>query len=200
PESVTSDQIKRLASAGVVVSLGHSDCGFDTARAAFAAGAQCVTHLFNAMRQLGSRDPGLVGAALTTPGVRAGLIADGIHVHPAAMQTALTANPDIFLVTDAMATLGSDITQFTLNGRRISRSDGRLTLDDRTLAGADLDLPGALRVLVDDVGLARIRALRMVTTLPASCIRSPGPFGSLQPGKTANVIHLGADFEYLDGL
>ncbi len=80
-----------------------------------------VTHLFNAMSQLGNREPGLVGAALDAEGVRAGLIADGVHVAPEAMRVALAAKrgtDGIFLVTDAMAVAGTELDEFTLNGRR----------------------------------------------------------------------------------
>ena len=91
PENVTFDQVKHLSEHGVIVSLGHTNCSYDTAQQAIAAGATCVTHLFNAMSQMDSRAPGLVGAALGTPGVMAGLIADGIHVHPKTIQVALSA-------------------------------------------------------------------------------------------------------------
>ena len=88
------------------------------------------------------RAPGLVGTAFSNSTVKAGLIADGIHVHPASIRSAINAmSPDrLFLVTDAMATVGSDITEFQLGGRRVLRRDGRLTLEDGTLAGADLTL------------------------------------------------------------
>ena len=111
PENVTPDQVGRLAQAGVIVSLGHTDCSFDAAMAAFNAGARCVTHLFNAMSQMGNREPGLVGATLHAPAISAGLIADDIHVHKVSMRTALDAKQgpgEIFLVTDAMSTVGSD--------------------------------------------------------------------------------------------
>ena len=115
PASATPEQIAALAAAGAVVSLGHSDAGAAAARAAFAAGARMVTHLFNAMSQLGNREPGLVGAALDAEGVQAGLIADGIHVAPEAMRVALAAKRGadrIFLVTDAMAVAGTDLDGF----------------------------------------------------------------------------------------
>ena len=121
PESATAEQVAALARAGAVVSLGHSDTGAAGARAAFAAGARMVTHLFNAMSQLGNREPGLVGAALDDERVRAGLIADGVHVDPVAMRLALAAKrgtDGIFLVTDAMAVAGTALREFTLNGRR----------------------------------------------------------------------------------
>ncbi|MEM7378696.1 MAG: N-acetylglucosamine-6-phosphate deacetylase, partial [Pseudomonadota bacterium] len=101
PESVTTAQVEALVDAGAIVSLGHTDAGYDTCVEFMSAGARCVTHLFNAMRQLGSREPGLVGAALRTPRVSAGVIADGVHVHPLTLQTLWTAkHPEgrLFLV------------------------------------------------------------------------------------------------------
>ena len=92
PAAATPEQIARLAAAGVVVSLGHSDCTLAEAQAAIAAGARCVTHLFNAMSQLGNREPGLVGAVLDSA-IAAGLIADGIHVAPEVIRVALAARP-----------------------------------------------------------------------------------------------------------
>jgi N-acetylglucosamine-6-phosphate deacetylase len=176
PENVTNTQIKALADAGIIVSLGHSDCDYDTAMAAFDAGARCVTHLFNAMSQAQARAPGLVGAALSHPMATCGLIADGVHVHPAMIRAALAAKTgpgDIFLVTDAMATAGSDITSFQLNGREILRKDGRLTLANGTLAGADLTMPQAIRVMVEDVKEPLEKALARATTIPAGMLRSP---------------------------
>lgn len=193
PESVTNAQIAALAKAGVIVSLGHTDAGFETCRAAATAGAALATHLFNAMSQLASREPGLVGAVFATGRFDAGLIADGIHVHPAAMRAALAAKTgpgEIFLVTDAMAPAGSAITSFTLNGREIRREAGRLTLADGTLAGADLDMARALRVLRDDVGLALDRAFGMATRVPARVARLSDRAGALVPGRSADFLHL----------
>ncbi|NGM44427.1 N-acetylglucosamine-6-phosphate deacetylase [Rhodobacter sp. SGA-6-6] len=193
PESVTAAQIAALAAAGVVVSLGHSDCGLATAQAAFAAGASCVTHLFNAMSQLGNREPGLAGAALTGAPF-CGLIADGIHVAPEAMRIAMAAAPGrLFLVSDCMAPAGTVVTEFTLGTRRILRRDGRLTLEDGTLAGADLTLPQAIRTMVERVGAAPEVAFAMATSRPAACLRR-SDIGHLRPGGRADFVHLGPDF------
>ncbi len=182
PENVRDDQITQLSKAGVIVSLGHTDASFDRCMSAFDAGARCATHLFNAMSQLGSREPGLVGAALTHPEVCAGLIADAIHVHPATIRTALAAKQGpghIFLVTDAMATGGCDIQSFSLNGREIRRENGRLTLEDGTLAGADLNFGQALSVLVDQVGTSPESAIAMATSIPANLLRDDMGFGRI---------------------
>mgnify|MGYP002713038293 CR=1 FL=1 len=193
PESVTMEQISTLSRAGIVVSLGHTDCSYADARAASKAGARVATHLFNAMSQLGNREPGLVGAVLDDGGFSAGLIADAIHVHPAAMCAALAAKTgpgEIFLVTDAMAPAGTDLVVFTLNGRKIRRENGRLTLADGTLAGADLDLARALRVLRDQVALPLDRSLRMATLGPARVLGRDDRAGRLVAGRSADMIHL----------
>ena len=193
PESATSEQISDLAAAGVIVSLGHTDASLATAQAAFAAGASCVTHLFNAMSQLGNREPGMVGAALTEQ-PWSGLIADGIHVAPQAMRIAMTASPDrLFLVSDCMAPAGSAMTEFLLNGRRILRRNGRLVLEDGTLAGADLTLPQAIRTMVEQVGIPFETAFAMASSRPAACI-GRSDLGHLRPGATADFIHLDPDF------
>ncbi|AKS46634.1 N-acetylglucosamine 6-phosphate deacetylase [Octadecabacter temperatus] len=183
PENVTLTQIKAMSQAGIVVSLGHTDADTNTCHAAFDAGARCVTHLFNAMSQLGSREPGLVGATLARPEIFAGLIADGIHVHPETISIALTSKPErMFLVTDAMSTVDSKIASFTLNGREIFRSENRLTLADGTLAGADLNMPKALSVMVNDAKDAIERTVMRATSTPAQLLRDAGSLGRLGTG------------------
>ena len=179
PENVTPDQVRSLAQAGVLVSLGHTDTNYATCRKYQEAGARCVTHLFNAQSQMMGREPGVVGAALGLDGLWAGLIADGVHVHPQMMQLAFTAKAhavgEIFLVSDAMAVAGSDEQSFVLNGRRVLRHAGRLTLEDGTLAGADLDMLRGLRILVEQVGLPAQRALRAATSGPLALIGQAEP-------------------------
>lgn len=198
PEAVTVDQIAAMAAAGIVVSLGHSDCSAEQAQTAMAAGARCTTHLFNAMSQMANRSAGLVGVTLAGSGY-AGLIADGIHVDPVVMRVALAAKPDgVFLVSDCMALAGTTLTDMTLGGRRILRRDGRLTLEDGTLAGADLTLPQAVKVLVEQVGIAPERALAMATSIPASVI-GRGDLGRIRAGGPANLVHLSPDWQLRGG-
>lgn len=193
PESVPAARIARLAEAGVVVSLGHTDATLATARASADAGASFVTHLFNAMSQIGNREPGLAGAALDAGALSAGLIADGIHVDAATIGIALRAKRGpgrVFLVTDAMATIGTDMTSFTLNGRVIRRANGRLTLEDGTLAGADLDMISAVRFMRGTIGLDLAEALRMASLYPAEAAGQAHRIGRLRPGMAADVVAL----------
>ncbi|MGN6466024.1 MAG: N-acetylglucosamine-6-phosphate deacetylase [Rhizobiaceae bacterium] len=193
PETVTPQQIAALSGAGIVVSLGHSDAGYATARAAIEAGATQVTHLFNAMSQLQHREPGMVGTALSSGEISAGLIADGFHVDRHVIGIALRSKRGpgrIFLVTDAMATIGADMTEFTLNGRTIRREGGRLTLDDGTLAGADLDMISAVRFMHREIGLPVAEALRMASFYPAMAVGQEHRLGRIGQGRPASFVHL----------
>ncbi|TVS04314.1 MAG: N-acetylglucosamine-6-phosphate deacetylase [Rhodobacteraceae bacterium] len=192
PCAVTLEQIARLARAGVIVSLGHSDCPAEEAHAAHRAGARCVTHLFNAMSGLQARMPGLSGAALSS-GLRAGIIADGVHVAPECLHISLRmkALDDLFLVSDAMAVAGTDLEHFSLNRREIRRESGRLTLADGTLAGADVTLPQSLAHLVG-LGVAPERALAMASRIPADIIGAADR-GRIAPGARGDLVLLGPD-------
>lgn len=199
PESVSTVQVSELVAAGAIVSLGHTDADYKTCIEYVEAGASFATHLFNAMRQLGSREPGLVGAALSDEGLSAGVIADGVHVHPASMRLAWQAKRKpgkLFLVSDAMACAGSDISSFKLGDRTVNRADGRLTLEDGTLAGADLDFPRAIGTLVNDVGIALPEALAAATSAPARLIGLDACYGQFVPGEAVRGIRLGPDFRF----
>jgi N-acetylglucosamine-6-phosphate deacetylase len=197
-ETVPPAQIARLTAAGVRVAIGHSDASYETAMAAFNAGARGVTHLFNAMSQLGHRSPGVVGAALDSPDSWCGLIPDGLHVHPAAIANALRAKRApgrIFIVTDAMSTVGTTMTEFELNGRIIQRQGGKLTLDDGTLAGSDLDMIGAIRFMTGTVGIGLDETLRMASLYPAQFMGIDRTYGRIAPGARADFVHLTGDLD-----
>ncbi|MDQ0560693.1 N-acetylglucosamine-6-phosphate deacetylase [Rhizobium mesoamericanum] len=195
-EQVTAKQVRELSEAGVTVSIGHSDCSSEAAEARFDAGARGVTHLFNAMSQLGHRTPGLVGAAIDHPSVWCGIIADGHHVDPKALRTALRAKRGegkLFFVTDAMSLVGSEQDSFTLNGRTVRRERGdfcsKLVLSDGTLAGSDVDMASTIRYGVTYLELTLAEALRMATLYPARFLRLEDR-GDLSPGSRADLAHL----------
>lgn len=194
-ETVTPSQIKALAEAGIIVSIGHSDATSDVTSAAIHAGASMATHLFNAMSQLGNREPGVVGAVLNHP-ISAGLIADGIHVHPDTIKLALRSKVGehkVFLVTDSMSQTGTDLTSFTLNGRTITRANGALRLADGTLAGADLDMIDAVEFMHSQIDLPIEEAIRMASLYPAEAMGVEQEHGHLIPGARADFVHLSAD-------
>jgi N-acetylglucosamine-6-phosphate deacetylase len=197
PASVPLDFVGRLAKAGIVVSLGHSDASAEEARSVFNAGASAVTHLYNAMSQLSSRAPGVVGATLADPRIICGLIADGEHAHPAAYRAALAAKGarSIALVSDAMppAAGGPDI--FELQGRRMTRVGNRLVAEDGTLAGAAITMRDAVDYVVNVLKVPLADALTMATLTPARLLRVDDRIGRLKAGFRANLVHLTDDLE-----
>lgn len=197
-ETVGPEQISHLAAAGIIVSIGHSDASYVQVAAAVAAGASMATHLFNAQSQIGNREPGLVGAVLDLPGLDAGIIADGIHVHPTSLGIALRAKRgpgQIFLVSDAMSITGTDWTEFELTGRTVYRKDGALRLADGTLAGADLAMNDAIRYVHQTIGVPLDEALRMASLYPARAIHAEADRGHLKQGARADFAVLTDDLK-----
>jgi N-acetylglucosamine-6-phosphate deacetylase len=192
PECVPVEIQRRLANAGVILSAGHSEADADTANAAFANGVRGITHLFNAMPPLSARAPGLAGAALDADDVWCGIIADLQHVAPTMLRLAFMAKgaERLMLVTDAMPPTGTAETDFDLGGRRITRSGGRLTTPEGTLAGADLDMASAVRNSVLVLGLPIEAALRMASLTPATFLRLERERGRVAPGYRADLVIL----------
>ena len=200
PEQVAPAQVRRLVDGGAVVSLGHSDATYEQAMALFEAGATGITHLFNAMSPMQSRAAGMVGAALDAGSVWCGIIADGLHVAPSTLGVALRSKRPpgrLFLVTDAMPTVGSTLASFKLGERTIERQGDRLTWMDPggtpVLAGAHLDMASAVRFCVNALGLPLEEALRMASLYPAMFLRLDDRHGRLASGHVADIVHLGAD-------
>ncbi|MET0628110.1 MAG: N-acetylglucosamine-6-phosphate deacetylase [Acidimicrobiia bacterium] len=161
--------IRLLRQRGVVVSIGHTDCNAREFHAARVAGATFVTHLFNAMRPFAHRDPGPVGATLADPEVVAGLIADGVHVDPVAVEMAFrTLGPErLVLVSDAVAPIGTAMTGGSLGGGGITVASGRATAAGGQLAGSVVSLDCGLRNLVAWAGCDVPAAVKTVTSTPA---------------------------------
>lgn len=192
PSHVTPDAIRALTQAGIIVSLGHSEATAREAQAALAAGARGFTHLFNAMSQLQNREPGMVGVALTDQTSYCGLIADGHHVHPLALQVTLKTKPKgrLFLVTDAMPPAAGGPPRFELQGREVIARNGRLELDAGTLAGSILTMDEAVRFCVATLGLDLAETLRMAALYPAQFLKVAGELGRIASGYRANLVHL----------
>jgi N-acetylglucosamine-6-phosphate deacetylase len=200
PVSAPLERIKRLAKAGIVVSLGHSDASAEEALSVFDAGASAVTHLFNAMSQLRSRAPGVVGAALAEKRVICGLIADGEHAHAAAYRPAIAAKGarGIALVSDAMPPAAGGSDAFELQGRWIKRLGDRLVAEDGTLAGAAITMRDAVAYVVHKLGVPLADALTMATLTPARLLRVDDRIGRLKPGHRADLVHLTDDLQVAD--
>jgi len=192
PERNGMEAIARLAAAGVLICAGHTASDYATVMEACRHGLRGFTHLYNAMPPLAGRDPGPVGAALDSPDTWCGLIVDGHHVSDAALRVAIAAKGTerMMLVTDAMSVTGTDLTRFDLHGRTIYRKDGRLTTEDGTLAGSDLDMASAVRNSVQRLGLALPTVLRMASLVPATFLRLDHELGRIAPGYRADLVLL----------
>lgn len=191
------DVIRALTARGVLVSAAHSMATYDEAIAGFDAGLRYGTHLFNAMPGLGHRDPGLPGALLTDDRPTVGIIADGIHVHPAVVDLAWRAlGPDrLNLVTDAMAALGMAAGVHLLGDFEVTVDATSARLADGTLAGSILSLDQALRNLIAFSGCTLNEALATITATPARTLGLDGERGRIAAGYAADLVFLTPDLQ-----
>ncbi|MEO8858230.1 MAG: N-acetylglucosamine-6-phosphate deacetylase [Burkholderiaceae bacterium] len=196
PEHVPLASIGALVDAGLVVCAGHTAADYATTRAALDVGVRGFTHLFNAMTPFGSREPGVVGAALEDADSWCGIIVDGHHVHPASLRVAIAAKPrgKMLLVTDAMPPVGADSPDYVLNGETITVKDGVCQTANGVLAGSALDMAGAVRNAVQMLGLPLDEAVRMASTYPADFLGLGGSHGRIAPGYHADLLLM--DDEY----
>jgi N-acetylglucosamine-6-phosphate deacetylase len=172
------------------VSAGHSQATYAEAQAAFEAGLGWGTHLFNAMRPMHHREPGLSGALLASS-VPCGLIVDGLHVHPAMVTLAYHAKgaAGLTLVTDAMAAMGMPPGQYVLGDRAVSVDAGSARLSDGTLAGSLLTMDAAVRNMQTFTGCSLAEAVTMATLTPAQVL-GHADMGRLAPGCQADIVLL----------
>jgi N-acetylglucosamine-6-phosphate deacetylase len=184
--------IDALVAAGVLVSVGHSDAIGSQVAAAVQAGARMVTHLFNAQRPLGHREPGVVGQALTDPGLTCGLILDLYHVTQPAATIAFAAAPGrIALVTDAAACAGVPPGEYLLGGEPITlpAGDGAPPVRaDGTIAGSALRMDRAVANAVA-IGVPLPAAVAAASRIPADLIGRPD-LGRIAPGAAADLVWL----------
>ena len=195
PECVPAGFVRTVAASGVRISIGHSEASAASVMQAVADGATGITHLFNAMPPLSAREPGIVGAALAENRLTASLIVDGIHVDPIAVRAAFAAKgcERIALVTDAMPTVGASQDRFELVGRTIKLTNGRLTTEEGTLAGAHLDMATAVRNVVKLAQLPLEDALRAASLTPARFLGLDKERGTLAAGAHADLVALSED-------
>jgi len=198
PELPGADEaIAFLRRCGVTVSMGHTDATFEQAFAALQKGVTHVTHTYNAMRPLHHRDPGVVGAAfLSGSGVLCEVIADGIHVHPRAIEALWRAKgtSGLCLITDAIAATGMPEGEYELGRLKVSLKGRECRLADGTLAGSVLTMDEAVGFMVREVGVPVHEAAAMASLNPARAARLEARKGALRVGKDADVAVLDSGF------
>ncbi|MEN4939539.1 N-acetylglucosamine-6-phosphate deacetylase [Stenotrophomonas sp. TWI1151] len=192
PERVPLESIRALVERGVIVAAGHTAASYEEARAGLDAGIRGFTHLYNAMSPLTGREPGAVGAALEDRDSWIGIIADGVHVHPASLRVALAAKPrgKVMLVTDAMPPVGADSPSYELYGEMITAVDGVVRNAAGSLAGSALDMATAVRNAVHLLGLPLDEAARMASLYPAQFLNLDDRLGEIAEGYQADLVLL----------
>lgn len=189
PELPGAEDFIRQAKALCTVSVAHTDAGYDHARQAFCAGATHLTHLFNAMPGIHHRNPGVIPAAAENPNVRAELICDGLHVHPATVRLAfrMFGGERMILVSDTLRCCGMPDGQYELGGQTVTLSGGIARLADGTIAGSATDLYRCMRNAMD-FGIREEDAVRAATWNPACAIGAEDRIGSIEEGKLADFL------------
>jgi N-acetylglucosamine-6-phosphate deacetylase len=183
--------VRALHKRGIVVSAGHSLASLEEAQAGLAAGIRYGTHLFNAMPALEHRAPGLVAALLTDPTIVAGVLPDGIHVHPAIVKLIWqSAGPERFnAVTDAMSALGMPPGRYALGDLEVLVDESHAQLSDGRLAGSIVSMDQIVRNVIAFTGCSLSEALMTVTLVPARVLGSPDR-GRITPGCIADLVLL----------
>jgi N-acetylglucosamine-6-phosphate deacetylase len=188
------EAIRTLVGRGIIASVGHTVATTEQAEAAFAAGATQVTHMFNGMPPMHHRQPGVVGAALTTRGVRVEVIADGVHLAPAAIRLILAAKgvDEMILITDSIAATGCADGEYSLGPMQVYVRDGQARLASGSLAGSTLTMERAVVNVArwTDAGLAG--AWQMASLNPARQLGIDDCVGRLAPGYDADLTALDA--------
>ncbi|NOV01274.1 N-acetylglucosamine-6-phosphate deacetylase [Paenibacillus planticolens] len=192
------ETIAWLRDHGIVAACGHTDASYADIQSAADAGLSHAVHTFNAMKPLHHREPGTVGAVLTDDRISGEVIADGIHVHPAAIRLLVKAKQPhgLLLITDAMSAAGLGDGQYELGGQAVTVQSGvaRLT-EGGALAGSTLTMIDALRFMVREVGVSVEDASRFASGNPARLLQLQASHGSIAQGKQADLLLVSPDLD-----
>jgi N-acetylglucosamine-6-phosphate deacetylase len=195
PELTHAPEImKEMISSGVQPSMGHTDATFEEADRAVKLGVRQATHMFNAMRPFGHRDPGIIAKVLTDPSVKAELIADGVHVDPKAIELLYRSKgaEGIILISDGISAVGMPDGEYEVIGLHVQVKDGACTYDGH-LAGSIVTLDRAVRNMIQFVGASPAEAIRMATLNTAELMGVSDRKGQLKEGADADLVILDAD-------
>ncbi|MGJ7910160.1 N-acetylglucosamine-6-phosphate deacetylase [Neobacillus sp. LXY-1] len=189
--------IRYLKEKGIIASIGHTNATYEDVGRAIEAGANHVTHLFNQMRGLHHREPGVVGAAFLRKELVAELIVDGIHVHPEMVKLAYLQKQSegLILITDSMRAKCMKNGQYDLGGQEVTVKDGKATLADGTLAGSILTLGHGVRNMMTYSGCSLHEVIKMASVNPAKQLKMYDRKGSLTVGKDADIVILDKQME-----
>ena len=182
----------------VNISLAHTNADYAHAKAAFDAGANHAVHLFNAMPAFTHREPGVVGAVSDSAHVMAEIICDGVHIHPSMVRAAfkMMGADRMILISDSMRATGMPDGQYTLGGLDVKVVGNHATLvSDGALAGSVTNLADCLRTVVKKMEIPLETAIACATINPAKSLGIEDTYGSIAPGKKANIVLLDENLE-----
>ncbi len=195
PELFTSGNLDILLETGWILSAGHSNASYESAMSFFDHGGHMATHLFNTMTPISGREPGIITAIFEHKGARAGIIADGHHVHPAAIRLAQKVMGErLFLVSDATF-LGQKDGEVYFGPTTFRMKAGICYNQEGKLAGSSISIAQAVRYCITQAGIPEADALRMATFSPASILNATNRIGLLRKGMLANMVILGEDWK-----
>ena len=204
PETEGAIRFIEEVSKDTVVSIAHTTADYETAMAAFDAGASHVTHLYNAMPPYVHRDPGVIGAAADKM-AEVELICDGIHIHPSVVRNTLKmfGEDRVIFISDSMMAAGMPDGEYSLGGQSVKVRGSKATLADGTLAGSVTNLMDCMRTAVKKMGVSLAVAVRCAAVNPAVSLGIYNHYGSITPGKAADLILLDENLDirglYMDG-
>lgn len=192
PETAGAMDFIRENNSRVNISIAHTAADYDTAKEAIACGASQLTHTYNAMPPFSHRAPGPIGAAADDEHCRAELICDGIHIHPAVVRTTFKMFGDdrIIFISDSMRAAGLADGQYDLGGQNVTVKGNLAVLEDGTIAGSVTNLMDCVRTAVHDMGIPFASAVKCAAVNPAKAVGIYDAYGSLTPGKFANIVIL----------
>lgn len=195
PELPGSQEFVEKAKDLCTVSVAHTDSDYDHAKMAFDAGATHLTHLYNGMPSIHHRNPGVIPAAVENPNVRAEIICDGLHIHPASVRLAFTAfgAERMIIISDALRCCGMPDGEYELGGQQVFLSGGIAKLSDGTIAGSATNLFECMRRAMS-FGIAEEDAVRAASYNPACSLGVEDKIGSIAEGKLADFVVCNADY------
>ena len=197
PECISIKQLKSLKALGFKILAGHTDANYDQLEEAVKYGLDGFTHLFNAMGQISSREPGVVGSALDFDEASASIIVDLHHVHPSLINLSFKQKPKgkLFFVSDSMATINHGDPSFELYDEVVSEANGRIINSEGKLAGSSITQIDAIKNAYEKCNIPIESAISMATLYPAEYIGVSSYLGQLKQGYRADLAHFNSDFQ-----
>lgn len=190
PEKTSGKIVNRLSQSGINVALGHTNGTYEELKEKEGYGIRLATHLYNGMSSFNHRNPGAVGAIFDSD-ICAGVIVDGFHCHFSAIKSAIKIMGErLYLVTDAVAPVGTNMEYFYFEGNKVYYKDGKCFGEDGTLGGSALTMDNGVRNLVKHCDITLEEAIRMATLYPAKAVKIDDRYGKLQPNYFADIVFL----------